>query len=106
MHLHQVHFLVYAVNGTELSDQEWVDTANVSYGGSVDMIVDFTNPAIRGMSVFHCHLLNHEDKGMMAKILLKQFPLLCTATSPHHHALPRPHPGLRDCTTALKCRNF
>jgi hypothetical protein len=23
---------------------------------------------IRGMSVFHCHLLNHEDKGMMAKI--------------------------------------
>ncbi|PYV50576.1 MAG: hypothetical protein DMG98_27665 [Acidobacteria bacterium] len=24
------------------------------------------------MSVFHCHLLNHEDKGMMAKILFKQ----------------------------------
>jgi FtsP/CotA-like multicopper oxidase with cupredoxin domain len=71
MHLHQVHFLVYAVNGTKLPDPEWVDTANVPYGGSIDMIVDFTNPAIRGMSVFHCHLLNHEDKGMMAKILLK-----------------------------------
>lgn len=71
MHLHQVHFLVYAVNGTKLPNPEWVDTANVPYGGSIDMIVDFTNPAIRGMSVFHCHLLNHEDKGMMAKILLK-----------------------------------
>jgi suppressor of ftsI len=71
MHLHQVHFLVYAVNGTKLANPEWVDTANVPYGGSIDMIVDFTNPAIRGMSVFHCHLLNHEDKGMMAKILLK-----------------------------------
>jgi suppressor of ftsI len=71
MHLHQVHFLVYAVNGTKLPHPEWVDTANVPYGGSIDMIVDFTNPAIRGMSVFHCHLLNHEDKGMMAKILLK-----------------------------------
>jgi suppressor of ftsI len=71
MHLHQVHFLVYAVNGTRLQNPEWVDTANVPYGGSIDMIVDFTNPAIRGMSVFHCHLLNHEDKGMMAKILLK-----------------------------------
>jgi suppressor of ftsI len=71
MHLHQVHFLVYAVNGTKLLNPEWVDTANVPYGGSIDMIVDFTNPAIRGMSVFHCHLLNHEDKGMMAKILLK-----------------------------------
>jgi suppressor of ftsI len=71
MHLHQVHFLVYAVNGARLPNPEWVDTANVPYGGSIDMIVDFTNPAIRGMSVFHCHLLNHEDKGMMAKILLK-----------------------------------
>jgi suppressor of ftsI len=71
MHLHQVHFLVYSVNGTKLPNPEWVDTANVPYGGSIDMIVDFTNPAIRGMSVFHCHLLNHEDKGMMAKILLK-----------------------------------
>jgi FtsP/CotA-like multicopper oxidase with cupredoxin domain len=71
MHLHQVHFLVYAVNGIRVPNPEWVDTANVPYGGSIDMIVDFTNPAIRGMSVFHCHLLNHEDKGMMAKILLK-----------------------------------
>jgi len=26
---------------------------------------------IRGMSLFHCHLLNHEDKGMMAKILFE-----------------------------------
>lgn len=71
MHLHQVHFLVYAVNGTRLPNPEWVDTADVPYGGSIDMIVDFTNPVIRGMSVFHCHLLNHEDKGMMAKMLLK-----------------------------------
>jgi FtsP/CotA-like multicopper oxidase with cupredoxin domain len=71
MHLHQVHFLVYAVNGTKLANPEWLDTANVPYDGSIDMIVDFTNPEIRGMSVFHCHLLNHEDKGMMAKILLK-----------------------------------
>ncbi|MCU1221356.1 MAG: multicopper oxidase type 2, partial [Candidatus Angelobacter sp.] len=43
----------------------------VPYHSSVDVILDFTNPVIRGMSVFHCHLLNHEDKGMMAKILFK-----------------------------------
>jgi FtsP/CotA-like multicopper oxidase with cupredoxin domain len=36
-----------------------------------DVVMDFTNPIIRGMSVFHCHLLNHEDKGMMAKILFE-----------------------------------
>jgi len=68
MHIHQVHFLAYAENGRPIADPLWRDTVNVPYRGSVDVIMDFTNPVIRGMSVFHCHLLNHEDKGMMAKI--------------------------------------
>src|SRR5258708_30249090 len=33
MHIHQVHFLVYAVNGVKLSNPEWVDTATVPYSG-------------------------------------------------------------------------
>jgi len=37
----------------------------------LDLIMDFTDPIIRGVSVFHCHLLKHEDKGMMAKILFE-----------------------------------
>jgi FtsP/CotA-like multicopper oxidase with cupredoxin domain len=41
----------------------------VTVGGSVDVLMDLTDPFIRGMSVFHCHLVNHDDKGMMAKIL-------------------------------------
>jgi suppressor of ftsI len=48
-----------------------IDTVSVGYGGSVDIIMDFTDPVIKGMSVFHRHLLNHEDKGMMAKILFQ-----------------------------------
>ncbi len=70
-HIHQVHFLAYAENGVPLKHPEWLDTVNVPYRGSVDVILDFTDPVIKGMSVFHCHLLNHEDKGMMAKVLLK-----------------------------------
>jgi suppressor of ftsI len=70
-HIHQVHFLAYAENGAPLAHPAWLDTVNVPYGGSVDVILDFTDPVIKGMSVFHCHLLNHEDKGMMAKILFK-----------------------------------
>ena len=70
-HIHQVHFLAYAENGVPLAHAEWLDTVNVPVGASVDVILDFTNPVIKGMSVFHCHLLNHEDKGMMAKILFK-----------------------------------
>jgi FtsP/CotA-like multicopper oxidase with cupredoxin domain len=71
LHIHQVHFLAYAENGRPIADPLWRDTVDVPYRGSVDVIMDFTNPVIRGMSVFHCHLLNHEDKGMMAKILFE-----------------------------------
>jgi suppressor of ftsI len=71
MHIHQVHFLAYAENNKAIDDPIWLDTVNVPYGGSVDVIMDFTDPVIKGMSVFHCHLLNHEDKGMMAKILFE-----------------------------------
>jgi suppressor of ftsI len=71
MHIHQVHFLAYAENDKLVADPVWLDTVNVPFGGSVDVIMDFTDPVIRGMSVFHCHLLNHEDKGMMAKVLFE-----------------------------------
>jgi FtsP/CotA-like multicopper oxidase with cupredoxin domain len=70
-HIHQVHFLAYAVDGNPVKDPVWLDTVNVPYGSSVDLVMDFTDPIIRGMSLFHCHLLNHEDKGMMAKILFR-----------------------------------
>ena len=71
-HIHQVHFLAYAENGVQSNSPDWLDTVNVPYGnGTVDLIMDFTDPIIRGMSLFHCHLLSHEDKGMMAKILFE-----------------------------------
>jgi suppressor of ftsI len=71
LHIHQVHFLVFAEGGTRLENPVWLDTVNVPVGGTVDVVMDFTNPVIKGMSLFHCHLLNHEDKGMMAKILFE-----------------------------------
>jgi FtsP/CotA-like multicopper oxidase with cupredoxin domain len=70
-HIHQIHFLAYSENGLQSDSPEWLDTVNVPYGGTVDLIMDFTDPIIKGMSLFHCHLLSHEDKGMMAKILFE-----------------------------------
>ena len=70
-HIHQVHFLAYEANEKPEDHPEWLDTVNVPAEGSVDLVMDFTDPIIRGMSVFHCHLLKHEDKGMMAKIQFK-----------------------------------
>jgi len=70
-HIHQVHFLVYERAGAPLRRPEWMDTVNLAPNESLDLIMDFTDPIIRGVSVFHCHLLKHEDKGMMAKILFE-----------------------------------
>jgi suppressor of ftsI len=70
-HIHQVHFLVYERAGAPLRSPEWMDTVNIAPNESLDLIMDFTDPIIRGVSVFHCHLLKHEDKGMMAKILFQ-----------------------------------
>jgi suppressor of ftsI len=70
-HIHQVHFLVYAVDGKPVKDPVWLDTVNVPFCGNVDLVMDFTDPIIRGISLFHCHLLKHEDKGMMAKVLFR-----------------------------------
>ena len=70
-HIHQVHFLVYREDGSQAQRPAWLDTVNVNPGGSVDLVMDFTDPIIRGMSLFHCHLLKHEDKGMMAKIMFE-----------------------------------
>jgi suppressor of ftsI len=71
MHIHQTHFLVFAEDGKRIENPVWLDTVNVPVGETVDVVMDFTNPVIKGMSLFHCHLLNHEDKGMMAKILFE-----------------------------------
>jgi FtsP/CotA-like multicopper oxidase with cupredoxin domain len=70
-HIHQVHFLFYAQNHARVAQPVWLDTVNVPVKGSVDLMMDFTDPIIRGESLFHCHLLSHEDKGMMAKILFE-----------------------------------
>ena len=76
-HIHQVHFLVESLDGAHVDPPEWRDTVLVPaqrrtggrrIPGTARILVDFRNPAIRGTFVFHCHMLDHEDGGMMATI--------------------------------------
>lgn len=73
-HIHQIHFLVIEENGKPVSDPELHDTIAVPYWNgagafpSVKVRMDFTDPEIAGTFVYHCHILDHEDGGMMAKI--------------------------------------
>jgi FtsP/CotA-like multicopper oxidase with cupredoxin domain len=73
-HMHQIHFLVTAINGVALTTPEMRDTVNIPYWDgtmpypSVTVRMDFRDPEIAGTFVYHCHILDHEDGGMMAEI--------------------------------------
>jgi FtsP/CotA-like multicopper oxidase with cupredoxin domain len=74
-HMHQIHFLTLAQNGKALppEQQQFLDTVNVPYWNgvgpypSVTLRMDFRGPDV-GDFVYHCHILDHEDAGMMAII--------------------------------------
>lgn len=72
-HLHQTDFLVTSVNNQEQDLGGLRDTIDVpiqegSTPGTVKVIIPFTNPVMQGRFVYHCHILEHEDGGMMAVI--------------------------------------
>ncbi len=73
-HIHQLHFLVMAINGVPVPNPDLIDTMSIPpWSGSgpypnVTLRLDFRDPNIAGTFVYHCHILDHEDGGMMAKI--------------------------------------
>jgi len=72
-HIHQIHFLVQGQNfqpqapGITGQYLDMIDVPPWSGSGpypSVTLLMDFRG-AVVGSFVFHCHILNHEDGGMM-----------------------------------------
>ncbi|MDC7718381.1 multicopper oxidase family protein [Vogesella sp. DC21W] len=68
-HLHGTQFQVLARTVDGIWEDEpflaWRDTVNVPAGGMVRLRFVQTLPGLR---MFHCHILEHEDQGMMAQI--------------------------------------
>ena len=62
-HIHTNPFQMVAINGERLAERDWRDTVVVPRKGSVTFrsrFLDFT-----GRFVLHCHMMNHEELGMM-----------------------------------------
>jgi bilirubin oxidase len=62
-HLHGFHFQVLDRNGVPEKTRRWKDTVNVPKHETVRFVVMFDNNP--GKWMFHCHILDHEDHGMM-----------------------------------------
>jgi hypothetical protein len=66
MHTHETQWQVLSRNGNtnlDPSDKGWKDTVMLKPGETVEVLVKFT--AHKGIYLFHCHNLEHEDDGMM-----------------------------------------
>jgi suppressor of ftsI len=72
-HIHQTPFLVTEVGGVRWNDDSLRDTFSVPPAtdqapGVLKVVIPFTDPVIVGRFVYHCHAVDHEDKGMMGVI--------------------------------------
>ncbi len=81
-HIHQIHFLLLDWSGQPVDEPFLRDTVNVPYFNgrtlqypSVRLRMDFRDPNIVGTFVYHCHLLEHEDGGMMGTVRVLPAPV-------------------------------
>lgn len=98
-HIHQLHFLLLEYMGRQVNENFLRDTVNVPYYSgrlltypSIRVRVDFRDPNTVGIFPYHCHLLEHEDKGMMGTIRssLRRSAKGCRQRHPTMH-YPRRH---------------
>ena len=65
-HIHNTQFRILSRNGRP--PQNWEmgnkDTVMVLTGETVELLVEFRHP---GLFMYHCHILEHEDMGMMGQ---------------------------------------
>ena len=74
-HIHQIHFMLVEWSGVPVNEPFLRDTVNVPYFNdrmlqypSVRLRMDFRDPNSIGTFLYHCHLLEHEDGGMMGTV--------------------------------------
>lgn len=65
MHIHDVQFLIIDINGIKPPEnlRGWKDTVLLWPGDKVRLVASFMD--YTGKYMYHCHLLEHEDQGMM-----------------------------------------
>ena len=78
IHIHNTHFNILNVNGGpvpayERGNKDVVLIMPQQYVEFVTKFEDFTNDTLPYM--YHCHLLHHEDDGMMGSFVVRQYPL-------------------------------
>jgi FtsP/CotA-like multicopper oxidase with cupredoxin domain len=67
-HIHQGPYQLVSINGVPQPPDDHRDIVDVPIKGEVKVIIPFRSATKVGRFAYHCHILSHEDKGMMATI--------------------------------------
>ena len=93
-HIHQLDFIVEQISSggtpvaqtfTGYQDTVIVPPSDGTNPGSATVLIPFTDPVIAGNFVYHCHILMHEDAGMMANICVQGSDNDCSAMVHGNH---------------------
>jgi FtsP/CotA-like multicopper oxidase with cupredoxin domain len=94
-HIHQVHFVLMEWFGIPVNEPFLRDTINVPFWDgkslaypTVKLRMDFRDPNSVGTFIYHCHLLEHEDGGMMGVIRVEPRPEPGSNPQDESHAAP------------------
>jgi FtsP/CotA-like multicopper oxidase with cupredoxin domain len=94
-HIHQIHFLMMDWSGIPVNEPFLRDTVNIPFFTrrslaypSVRLRMDFRDPNTVGTFVYHCHLLEHEDGGMMGLIRVEPADQARSPKAPASEKLP------------------
>jgi FtsP/CotA-like multicopper oxidase with cupredoxin domain len=94
-HIHQVHFRVLTIDGKPVADPPLLDVVNVPYAEATGYhskegpvrpgrvrIKLFFPESLAGDIPFHCHLVDHEDNGMMGVLRVTKSTSSSTKSRP------------------------
>ncbi|MBV9327319.1 MAG: multicopper oxidase domain-containing protein [Chloroflexi bacterium] len=99
MHLHGQSFRIVATDGNPVPQAQQLlkDTVLIGPGERYDLEIDGTNP---GVWMFHCHMPNHQDNGMMTTLVYDDFSVPETHSAAAPNATPSASPLPVQSTTA------
>ena len=69
IHIHGVQFEVLSRNGSKPAVRDAGPRDTVLVREPVELLVRFTQPAVKAPFMYHCHILEHEDNGMMGQFV-------------------------------------
>ena len=67
-HIHQINMQLVERNGKQIEFNGYNDVVNLLPKDTIKLLMPFTEEYMLGKFVYHCHILSHEDKGMMQVI--------------------------------------